>query len=31
MPAMVTGIYREGKIELLEVPEGVKAGGFGFC
>ena len=26
MPAMVTGIYKQGKIELLETPEGVAEG-----
>ncbi len=26
MPATVTGIYRQGKIELLETPKGVQEG-----
>ena len=26
MPAMVPGIYKQGKIELLEIPEGVREG-----
>ena len=26
MPAMVSGIYKQGKIELLEIPEGLREG-----